>query len=870
MSSSSIFPDEPPRRSPSSDDVTRFSPTDTTESHDDHDFDLTESSALPGDAPLGTLGEYLLIEQIGSGGMGKVYRAEHRTMNRQVALKILSSSIANRPKLLEQFFSEIRAVAKLMHPNIVTAFDAGSVGDIHYLVMELVEGEVLSSRIRQGGPFNSSEAVNFLEQAASALAYAHRCGVVHRDIKPSNMMLTREGTLKILDFGLASIESRTAEASGNKNMFMGTPEYMSPEQIRNADQVDGRSDLYSLGATLFNVLTGRTMFSGDKMQVAMAQLRQKPEALYLVRGDVDLRLDAVFQRLVAKAPADRYSSAEQLTEDLARMNLSSQPAKANVFSKGASRLGGDNPTSVAFTKSTIVKKSQIVAIDLGMLVSTASFMDTQAGPQVIQLTAGSTPHLRNMWWSKGEQTKIGAEAVAQRQSAPEHIMHSVQRWIGAKQVAWSFAGRRAPPEVILAGLLRHVMNQSAGATDGADTAIVTVPSCYDQLHRRAIRNACRIADINLVQLLDKPLAAALAWLDLDMRLSHAPAPEAANSKLLVVHLGGSALEASVIQVRGLTVQQLGTSGSWKSGSLRWHNRLAEYLALQLREQTGKSIREDVLAATRLQRTIEIAMDRLTRESKVAVRFEWLGTTIDQVITQDGLFKIAAELPAAIDSAIQGACQAAKTDPSEIDRVLLVGGMMGIKPLRSVISQALPHAPPMSVLDKSDLSRGAAIQSQHFTAESRADCLHARAVGCAAYDLAVLRTDAVGKHSTPRVLLERGTKLPTVVTRTLRPSLLSGSDSASFPTLQIIESTGLGDSNWLRLGQAKPDELFPRRPPSDPLQLRLGIDESGILESSLIWPDGNRQVEVADSSDPSLTEDDIASWRDWLETIFLCS
>ncbi len=297
------MPPNDPQRS-SHDNVTRMS------SHDDHaddcDFVVDEAAQQDASGPLGLLGEYLLLERIGAGGMGEVFRAEHRTMNRHVAVKILSRKIADNPQLLERFFHEIRAVAKLMHPNIVTAFDAGSHGGIHYLVMELVEGEMLSRRVARLGPLATNEVVQVLHQAADALDYAHRMGIVHRDIKPGNMILTHDGRLKILDFGLATFSKNASESQSEKKLFMGTPEYMSPEQVEHPDSVDGRSDLYSLGATLFYMIAGRTMFSGEQMQVALAQLRQKPPALYEVRSDVDLRLDAIFQRLVAKRPDDRF------------------------------------------------------------------------------------------------------------------------------------------------------------------------------------------------------------------------------------------------------------------------------------------------------------------------------------------------------------------------------------------------------------------------------------------------------------------------------------------------------------------------------------------------------------------------------------
>ncbi len=845
------------------DDATRFVDAEHLEANAPGDFDFLEDVDAQGGGPVGVLGEYLLLEQIGAGGMGRVYRAEHRTMNRQVALKILSSDIAANPRLLEQFFLEIRAVAKLMHPNIVTAFDAGSIDNTHFLVMELVEGEVFSDRVRRVGPMSGSEVCHVLEQSGAALSYAHRMGIVHRDIKPSNIMLTNDGTVKILDFGLAMLGKRE-DARSNRKYFMGTPEYMSPEQIDNADMVDGRSDLYSLGATMAYLLTGHAMFTGERMQVAMAHLRQIPEPLYTLCPNIDLRLDALYQKLIAKSPDDRFQSADAMLENLPRLAVTTSAKSSQLFGSSGRRLAREQPTSAATSHSTLAKKSQVVAIDLGMLVSTVAYLDPIQGPQIVPQGEGNMQHLRNMLWSSGNQVRIGADAHELRQVHPEQVVHSIQRWIGMRELKWSFAGKLTPPEVILAALLRQLISSAAHLSDASDAAIITVPSCYDQMHRRAIRNACAIAGINLVQLLDKPIAAALSWLDVNSRLSSLSGVDnSVDSKILFVHLGGTGLEASVLHVHGLEVKQLGVSGSWKFGSGRWQSRLTEYFVARLKEETGKSIREDIAAATRLQRTIELAMDRLTRSSRVEVKFEWSGTSIQQTITQEGLVKIAPELCKTIEEAIGNACVNARVEPSAIDQVLLAGSIMKMPPIQQIVKRCLPHRPAVTELDKSDFARGAAIQSSHFSLLSQADSTHPHGVSCTAYDLGLLIVDPLTGKAQPKVLIERSTNLPAFVNRTLRPSLLRDSQTQSFPALQIIEGGSLGGAHWLALGKVKPTDLFPDRSGSEPLNLRLEIDASGILESSLAWPTGNRKARLPHTSDPTLSDADLEDWQIWL-------
>ena len=874
MSGSSPNESQRPRH----DDVTRMSTHgDNFESDhsDDHEFVVNEAVADVSAGPLGLLGEYLLLNRVGAGGMGEVFRAEHRTMNRHVAVKILSRKIADNSQLLERFFHEIRAVAKLMHPNIVTAFDAGSQNGMHFLVMELVEGEMLSQRVARLGPLSTAEVVHVLHQAADALDYAHRMGIVHRDIKPGNMMLTNEGRLKILDFGLARFSKSAGENTPEKKMFMGTPEYMSPEQVEHPDLVDGRSDLYSLGATLFYMIAGRTMFSGEQMQVALAQLRQKPPALYEVRSDVDLRLDAIFQRLVAKNPEDRFATAGELSNVLQQLHLippqtptpaftnpSGSSVAGSSFVKGIGRLVGEQSTSIATKTSTFAAKIQPVAIDLGMLASTVAYCDPQGSPHIFDPRSGSGAHLRNMLWSDGEHLKVGSDASEMRKTQPERIFHSLQRWIGAKEISRTLGGRPATPEVLIAAILQQLMTSARGTLPNATHAVVTVPSCYDQMHRRAIQVACQIAGIELLQLLDKPLALALSWVDVQSKFTSNASAKA--RKLMVVHLGGTGLEASVIRAEGATVQALGSCGDWQLGSLLWQSQLANFFSQQLLELTGKSIREDMAAATRLQRTIELSMDRLTRSPKVDVRFEWLGKTIEQAVTQVGFMKLAPALGESITKMIHGACKLAKCETTEIDEVLLVGSMMHMRPLQELMRGLFPHTPMPHLLEKSDIARGAALQSQYLGSLEPSDSKVAHAIPSTAYDFGLLAMDPATGKGSPRVLLEKASPLPTTVSKNLR-----GDQLVNVGSLQIIESTRVGGDTWHRLGAVKPSEIFPSRGPQDPLQLRLVVDESGLFEAHLAWPAGNRQVTFG-KHENSLDAAQILHWKSWLETALLCA
>ncbi|WP_158265096.1 serine/threonine-protein kinase [Blastopirellula marina] len=270
------------------------------------------------------LGRYVILDKIGAGGMGQVFKARHSKMDRVVAIKVLPRESMSNETSTKRFYQEVQVAASLRHPNIVTAFDANEEEGLHYLVMEYVEGRDLDSLVRRQGPLSTAQAVDCLLQAARGLQYAHSVGLVHRDIKPANLLLDSKGHLKILDMGIARIQSDSDTTSLTLNgAIMGTVDYMAPEQAVDAKTVTSQADLYSLGCSLCYLLTGRPPFAGETLMVKLLAHREHaPPSLSNQRPDVPGELNAIYQKCLAKSAADRYADAGELIADLEKIRPS--------------------------------------------------------------------------------------------------------------------------------------------------------------------------------------------------------------------------------------------------------------------------------------------------------------------------------------------------------------------------------------------------------------------------------------------------------------------------------------------------------------------------------------------------------------------
>jgi serine/threonine-protein kinase len=265
------------------------------------------------------LGKYKLLGEVGKGGMSHVYLAEHILMRRRVAIKVLPRQRVKDSSYLERFRLEARAVARLDDPHIVRAYDIDNDGDTHYIVMEYVEGRDLHRLINDDGPLDPEKAADYICQAAIGLAHAHEKQLVHRDIKPANLLLDKSGVVKLLDLGLAKLteDDLTSLTLANEENVLGTADYLAPEQALNSHEADHRSDIYSLGCTLYFLLVGRPPFpEGTISERLLKHQVETPKPIEEVRPDVPLSLIEICQKMMSKKPVLRYQTAQEVADKL--------------------------------------------------------------------------------------------------------------------------------------------------------------------------------------------------------------------------------------------------------------------------------------------------------------------------------------------------------------------------------------------------------------------------------------------------------------------------------------------------------------------------------------------------------------------------
>lgn len=313
------------------------------------------------------IGNYDLLDRLGAGGMGTVFKARHRRMKRIVALKVLAAKLSDNPLFVKRFQREVETIAALGHPNIVMAYDADEAEAGHFLVMEFVSGSDLAACVEREGPFPLGRAVDCIIQAARGLAYAHAQDIVHRDVKPHNLLLDQSGVIKVTDLGLARLNHDSDSAAARAELTMaggviGTVDYMPPEQALDSTRLDHRADIYSLGCTLHYLLTGRPPYRGSTiMEILLKHRDGEIPRLSTLRPEVPAQLDELFQRMVAKTPETRVQQMSEVVAELetiaASLAVDADAEMTSIESPVGTGLASSTIDMAALTDKTLLLNS---------------------------------------------------------------------------------------------------------------------------------------------------------------------------------------------------------------------------------------------------------------------------------------------------------------------------------------------------------------------------------------------------------------------------------------------------------------------------------------------------------------------------------
>ena len=802
-----------------------------------------ESESEQGKPKLPVLGDYVLLGKIGAGGMGMVFKARHVRMDRIVALKVLPRNMMKHPEAVDRFHQEDKAAAQLFHPNIVTAFDAGEDSGVHFLVMEYVDGQPLSRLIKEHGPFNVDKAVDYILQAATGLQSAHDRGMVHRDIKPSNLMLDVDGVVKLLDMGTARYGQDQDENLTKSGVIMGTVNYMSPEQAKDPHSVDHRCDIYSLGCTLYYLLLGKVIYEGDMIQTLMAHANSPIPSMSAQNSEIPIWLDDIFARLVAKNPDDRYESLGEFRQDL-------QEAYAN-------RSEDESSTLMSELRRVQNVQGYPIGVDFGTGSSRIAWMNTEAALQMIAGNDGNEDTPSAVVIVDAMDTAIGSKAIERSLQNVESLAVEVKRFIGRPFFPAEIGGEKYPPEVLGALVLAKLASDAQRTIGRCHEVTLAVPGFYGEVQRETIQHMAEIAGLEVAGLVDETLASALSF----YRGENSELTE----KTLVLDLGTGKLDLAILEFDAGTIKVHGSCGDARLGGADFDELLVDLVSDGLVGAYQYDPREDMLQAFQLMRGCQLAKEKMSEKEIVAIKVQIPGKSTKVSVGRNKLEEISGSLLNRIDSYLDSVIELSDVEASQIQRVLLAGGGTKMPMIQQLVAKRFINA-EMTELPSSSVAEGAAVYAAIRNAgalgkkpEVKIETITSRGLGIQGTDMKSGKKINVGiiPKGTPRPV--RGKKVFSTHEENQRSLIL-----------QLLEGEGKDPLDCLDAGICRVEGLPANLPKNSELSLFFRFDLDGRLSVMAELPDNPQQITVPLIRKMGMESVDLYRWREWVETVMLCS
>ncbi|MBC8356823.1 MAG: Hsp70 family protein [Planctomycetes bacterium] len=830
------------------------------------------------------LGKYIIQDKIGEGGMGEVFVAEHRRMKRPVVVKVLPESAMASEDSVRRFQREVEAAAQLSHPNIVTAFDADEANGVHFLVMEHVDGQPLGELAERQGPLAIDLALSCALQAALGLEYAHATGIIHRDIKPNNLLVDKTGAVKILDMGLARFEDARGTISvpddglTKQNQIIGTVEYMSPEQVDDSANVDGRSDVYSLGCTLYRLLAGRPPYQGDTLVKTLLAHRTEPvPSIGDMRADAPDWLDGVLHRMLAKLPSDRYQSMTELIRDLethleslgvvvAKLQTPVAPTKSNepdtatlnvpptkLFERGsnAATLSDREAETLATPPQ---RSAPAVGIDLGTTFSAIAYIDDAGRPQVLSNQEGDQTTPSVVLIEDGDVV-VGKEAAKAMATDMHNIAECAKRDLGMQLFHQEIGGELFPPEVIQAWILKKVSSDAQRQIGTFTKAVVTVPAYFDEVRRKATQDAGYVAGIEVIDIINEPTAAALAFGYKQGRLNPG-AGDDEPKRVLVYDLGGGTFDVTIMEIGAGEFVTLATDGDVQLGGRDWDQRLVDYTAEQFIRKHGIDPREDPNTLGRLLRECEDAKRTLSTRQKASVACDFQGRAERFEVTRKFFEEITQDLLERTAFTTRQTLQSAGLSWDDIEHVLTVGGSTRMPAVVGMLTTLAGQVPDDTLSPDEAVAQGAAIHAGFVLDRLDGRQPQARVRNVNSHSLGIVGTDPKTKRKQTAVLIPRNTPLPAKAKRVFT-TLKAGQRSV---VANIVEGESRDPTACMSIGKCTVRNLPKALPAGTPIEVRFQYEENGRLRIAVNVSGVDNQATHEISRENNLARADLDAWR----------
>ncbi|MBP88420.1 MAG: hypothetical protein CMJ64_17185 [Planctomycetaceae bacterium] len=831
------------------------------------------------------LGKYVIQEKIGEGGMGEVFVAEHRRMKRPVVVKVLPQSHTHSENSIRRFQREVEAAAQLHHPNIVTAFDAGEEHGIHFLVMEYIDGQALGELVTAQGALAIDLAVSCVLQAAHGLDYAHSKAIIHRDIKPNNLLLDKAGVLKILDMGLARFDDGRGTVSigdgelTQQNQIIGTVEYMSPEQVDNSSLADPRSDVYSLGCTFFRLLTEKPPYQGETLvKTILAHRTEAVPSARACRPDVPEDVDRVVRRMLAKLPDERYQTMAELIVELEPLLESSGGVQHSVpsaaltpsRSKEPDTKTLDLPATTKITRPSDTEKAAAsndnatmdrptrsapaVGIDLGTTYSAVAYLDDAGRPLVLSNTEGDKTTPSVVLLDDGNVI-VGKEAAKAMATDMDSIAECAKRELGLKLFQKTIGGEQYPPEVIQAWILNKLRLDAQNTLGPFAKAVITVPAYFDEVRRKATQQAGYIAGIEVLDIINEPTAAALAFGFQEDRLSLDEA-DTDVKRVLVYDLGGGTFDVTIMEIGAGEFVTLATDGDVQLGGRDWDQRLVDYIAEQFIRKHGLDPREEPNTLGRLLRECEDAKRTLSARNKSSVACDYQGRAERFEVTREKFEEITLDLLERTAFTTRLTLQSTGLEWEDIDHVLLVGGSTRMPAVAGMLERTSGKPAETSLSPDEAVAQGAAIHAGFVLDRLDGRLPRVRVRNVNSHSLGIAGTDPKTKRKQAAVLIPRNTPLPAKAKRVFR-TLKDGQRSI---VASIVEGESRDPAECMPIGKCTVRNLPKDLPAGTPVEVRFQYEENGLLRIGVHVSGVRDKVTHEITRENNLSKEQLAEWR----------